>query len=347
MKALVLTEKNVLEQKQVPIPEIGPAEVLIKVAYAGICATDKEIITGKLPSPLPLIPGHEISGVVVQKGDLVKGLEVGDRVVVDPAVPCGECRFCRANKPEFCQIYREMGINVDGGWAEYVKALSRCTHKIPDVMGMKSAAIFEPMTCPFGAVDAASVNPGEQVLIIGDGAAALYFTQIVRMMGAASNTVVYKREDRVGLLKSLGAEVLIGGDEVSKLDKSHPVQSQGGFDLVIDAVGLSETVQSAVQYARIGGRIVLYGFKDECTDNFPHREIILKNLTIFGRTNSPSVWPRAIECVKSGLITLDPFVEKVLNPEDVPSFLDDFDRFAGIKAVVKWSDSSNDKGDIE
>jgi len=337
MKALVLVEKNVLEVKHVPIPKISPFEALIKVSFSGICATDKEIISGKMASPLPLILGHEICGTVVEKGELVKELKIGDRVVIDPAIPCGECRFCRTNRPEFCKTYRELGINVNGGWAEYVKAPVRCLHKIPKELSDTAAAVFEPMTCPFGAVEAAKVFPGEQVLIIGDGAAALYFTQIVRMLGAAGTTVIHKRADRKELLRKFGADFFIDSHDLTKLEQTHAVVEQGGFDLVIDAVGYSQTVMTAIQYARIGGRVVFYGFKDAYTEQFPHRDVILKNLTVFGRTNSPSVWPRAIDCVGRGLIDLEPMVEKVVTPEEAPAMLANADWFDGIKAVMKWN----------
>lgn len=336
MKALVWEGKGILNLKEVPIPEISSDEVLIQVSYSGVCATDVEIINGQFPFSPPYILGHEMTGSVAKTGNAVKGLREGDRVVIDPGAPCGECFFCKSAKPEFCANYRELGINDNGGWANYVKVSAKCAHKIPDEMSDVSAAIFEPMACPFGAVENAGIYPGEQVLIFGDGPAALYFTQIVKMMGAGRISVVYKLQERMDLLKQFGADDLIHFDDMEEKMKTHSsFHDKGGFQLAIDAVGYSDTVRLSIKYVSTGGRIILYGFKDSHTDLFPHREIIFKGISIFGRTNSPSVWSRAIECVSQKRITLEPLVERIVSPEEVRNTLLIGD-LKGLKTIIRW-----------
>jgi L-iditol 2-dehydrogenase/D-arabinitol dehydrogenase (NADP+) len=338
MKALVWEGIGQLNIREVPVPEIGPDDVLVKVSHTGICATDVEIIHGKFPYAPPYILGHEIAGIVWKTGSRVKELKAGDRVVVDPAVPCGECYFCRSGQREFCANYKELGINTNGGWAEYVAAPAGCAHRIPDAMSDIAAAVFEPMACPFGAVDQAGIRPGEQVLIIGDGPAALYFTQIARMMGAGGVYAAYKHPERTALLRKFGAGgVFPFRDLEASVAALTDIGLSGGFRLVIDAVGSAETIRASVRYAGNGARIVLYGFKEEATDQFPHRDVILKGLTLYGRTNSPSVWPRAIQCVARNFITLDPLVERIVTPEEAREILLS-DRLRGLKTIIRWAD---------
>ncbi|MFD1772781.1 zinc-dependent alcohol dehydrogenase [Paenibacillus rhizophilus] len=338
MRALIWEGDGILALKEVPIPEIRPTEVLIRVSYTGVCATDVEIINGKFPYSPPYILGHEITGKVIETGGNVKELREGDRVVIDPGVPCGECFFCKSSQPEFCANYCELGINENGGWADYVRVPAKSAHKIPIEMSDVSAAIFEPMACPFGAVDNAGLLPGEHVLIYGDGPAALYFTQIAKMMGAGRICVVYKLPERMELLQRFGADDLIPFDGQDAALKEHPsIRDRGGFQLVIDAVGLSDTVKDAVRYASTGGRIILYGFNDSHTDHFPHREIIFKGISIFGRTNSPAVWSRAIECVARNQIVLNPLVERVISPEVAKEILL-AGNLNGLKTIICWAD---------
>ncbi|MCP1306325.1 alcohol dehydrogenase catalytic domain-containing protein [Paenibacillus tyrfis] len=336
MRALVWEGPGVLQLRLVPVPEVKNDEVLVKVSYSGICATDQEIFQGKFPYRPPYILGHELTGTVVKIGNAQAALREGERVVIDPAVPCEACLSCQSGKPEFCFNYRELGINMNGGWADYAVVPARCVHRIPDTMSDLAAAVFEPMTCPFGAVEAAGVKACDKVLVFGDGPAALYFTQIARMRGAAAVTVVYKLPERVEWLKKAGAATIIESVNMKAVEQTDDYIHTQGFDLVIDAVGLSETVQAAVRYAKIGGRIILYGFKDSETRAFPHREIILKNLTIYGRTNAPSVWPRAIEAVSRGYIEMESLVGQVLKPEQVKAFLEEGRSSCAIKTVIDW-----------
>jgi 2-desacetyl-2-hydroxyethyl bacteriochlorophyllide A dehydrogenase len=336
MRAIVWEGIGKLSLKQYPIPEISVNEVLVKVSYSSICATDIEIINGKFPYSPPYILGHEITGAIVDTGSAVIELKKGDRVVIDPAVPCNECFNCRSGKPEYCANYREIGINENGGWAEFVKVPVRSAHKIPTNMSDVSAAIFEPMACPFGAMDAAGLYPGEQVLIFGDGPAAMYFIQIARMMGAGRITVVHKQSERKELLVLFGADDTLLFEELENLIHHPVILSQGGFNVVIDAVGYSETVNACVRFVSTGGRIIFYGFKDSHTLQFPHRDIIFKGITIIGRTNTPSVWTRAIECVSRNMIRLDSLVENVVKPEEAIEILLN-GKLHGLKTIIDWS----------
>ncbi|WP_409345997.1 zinc-binding dehydrogenase [Paenibacillus sp. MBLB4367] len=337
MQALVWHGVGDLRSEEVPVPRIGAKEVLVKVRYAGICATDQEIFNGQYPYPAPYIPGHEITGTIEEIGEGVNQLKVGDRVVIDPAIPCETCNSCRNGRSEFCQHYRELGINENGGWAQFVKAPVRCVYPIPDTLSDKSAAVIEPLVCPFGAVHAAGVETGDHVLVIGDGPAAMYFVQIARMMGAASVSVSYKLDSRIPELRKCGATQFAESKRIHELAETKAYQAHGGFDLVIDAVGYSETIRQAIEMVRIGGRIILYGLKEAESAAFPHKEVILKNLTLYGRTNAPTLWGKVIECIENGFLHIDFIPDQVVSPHEVAELLAK-PQWPWVKCIVKWSE---------
>ncbi|PYI51291.1 zinc-dependent alcohol dehydrogenase [Paenibacillus flagellatus] len=337
MQALVWHGTGDLRIEEVPVPRIGAKDVLVKVRYAGICATDQEIFNGHYPYPAPYIPGHEITGTIEEIGEDVESLRVGDRVVIDPAIPCETCGFCRSGRSEFCLHYRELGINANGGWAQYVQAPARCVYPIPDSVGDKAAAVIEPLVCPLGAVHAAGVEAGDHVLVLGDGPAAMYFVQIARMMGAASVSVSYKLDSRTDKLRTYGATRLVESKRIHELTDTKTYRAHGGFDLVIDAVGYSETVKQAVELVRVGGRIVLYGLKEAETKSFPHKEIVLKNLTLYGRTNAPTLWGKAIESIENGFLQIDSIPDLVVGPHEVADILAK-PHWPWVKCIVKWSE---------
>lgn len=336
MKALVWYGKEDLRLQEVPLPSIGAQDVLIKVTYAGICATDQEIFRGEYPYQPPYTLGHEITGVIAELGSDVRGLEAGARVVVDPAIPCEACRPCRRGEWEFCQHYRELGITEHGGWAEYVKVPARCVYTIPAAMNDRAAAVFEPLVCPLKAAESAHIEAGDQVLVLGDGPAAMYFIQIARMMGAVGIAVSYRQHARAEQLRACGATELVASEQLGHLRDTDSYQAHSGYDLVIDAVGSSETVCSAIEMARVGGRVVLYGLKEAVTAAFPHRDIILKNLTLYGRTNGPALWPKALELIGAGFLQIHTIADHIVAPHEVPGLLRQ-QQWPWVKAIIKWA----------
>lgn len=337
MQALVWHGNGDLRMEDVPVPQIGAKEVLVKVQYAGICATDQEIFNGQYPFPAKYILGHEISGTIDKVGAGVEHLQEGDRVVINPAIPCEACSACRSGRSEFCRHYRELGINEDGGWAQFVKVPARCAYLIPDALSDRSAAVIEPLVCPFGAVHAAGVENGDHVLVIGDGPAAMYFVQIARMMGAASVSVSYKLDSRIPALKQCGAAYFAESGHIQELADTKAYRAHGGFDLVIDAVGYSETIQQAIAMVRVGGRIILYGLKEAESKAFPHKEVVLKNLTVYGRTNAPTLWNKVLESIENGFLSIDFIPDRVVYPHEVPELLAK-PQWPWVKCVVKWND---------
>lgn len=324
MRALVWKGGAGVELGRVAVPEAGPGQALVKLYYAGICATDTEIITGHIAaSHPPQILGHEIFGRIAKIGPgSITAFEVGQRVVIDTVVPCNNCPFCLSGKPEFCAVYREIGINLDGGWADYVLAPLSSLHHVPDAISDEEAALIEPLVCPFGAVDTANIRMGDTVLILGTGPAGLIFTQLARLRGAALVACTGRQPERAGLAREFGADLVVTDAEIDEL-LQHPLISPfQGFDVIIDAVGSAETVKQAIRMAHAGSKIVWYGLKSASVDGFPTHEVIFKNLTIIGKTNTPGVWDRTINLVASGRLALRPLLQDIRTLEEIPALLD-------------------------
>ena len=175
MKAAVVEKPNKLVIKQVPVPEIADDEVLIKVKYTGICGTDWSIYTGKYSADkLPLIAGHEFSGTVAQVGKKARGLKEGDRVTADINMSCGTCFYCRQGQKLMCRDFHQLGIHVDGTYAEYVKAPFDQVHMLPDNLDFLAGAFVEPVSCVIHSSKAAKVTHGSSVAVIGSGLGVLH-----------------------------------------------------------------------------------------------------------------------------------------------------------------------------
>ena len=144
MQAVVVREPGLVEVTTVPDPTPGDNEVVVEVASCGLCGTDLHIVDGELPYPLPVTPGHEFAGTIVALGRDASSFRVGDRVAVDPNMPCGHCRFCRRDKANLCENYAALGVTKAGAAARFVAAPTRCCVKLPDTVDLSDASLIEP-----------------------------------------------------------------------------------------------------------------------------------------------------------------------------------------------------------
>ena len=169
MKAAIMDTPGTLRVAVVPDPEINEKEVLIKVDSCGICGSDVKIYQGKWTIPFPRVLGHEFSGVVVEVGSQVTGLQQGDRVAVDPNEACGECDYCRHERPHFCPNMIDHGILVDGGLAEFAKAGEKAVYKLPDGVSLIEGSFTELLSCCVQGINRAQIRVGESVGVFGGG----------------------------------------------------------------------------------------------------------------------------------------------------------------------------------
>lgn len=265
MRAAVYTGSSTVSVEEVPTPQIGPGELLIRVESCGICHTDLKKIEYNLLAP-PRIFGHETAGIVAATGSSVRGFSVGDRVVVFHHIPCLECFYCRHKLYAQCPVYKKVGVTAGyepagGGFSQYVRVMDwivrRGVEKIPEGVSFDRACFVEPLnTCLKGVVQLAP--RGEDVVVIlGQGPIGLLFTMLVRRSGAtivATDGMPHRRD----LAIRFGAAAAFDPGDPTVLDRVLEMTSGRGADSVIVAASAPSIVAQAVRYSRPGSRILLF-----------------------------------------------------------------------------------------
>ncbi len=286
MKAVVLSEINKkLDVQDVDEPEISPNEVLVEQNITGICYRDILTQKGFFPRVhLPIVPGHEIAGRIVKKGDAVKGFKVGDRVSSLIYVPCGKCEFCLSGSENLCPYKRTFGEMMNGGYEKYVNIPENALIKVPDGVTDADATIA---ACVTGMIIHAlsrlgKVQEGQNVLITGaGGGVGTHAIQIAKALGAhviAETSSPWKSEQ----LYRLGAEHVVTGDDFNKEIKKI---TGDGVHAVLESVGLP-TFEKALRSLRVGGRMIVIGNVDPRPVTLPLGLIILKGNIIKGSISS-------------------------------------------------------------
>lgn len=260
------TDTKTIAVEDVPIPDPGPGEVLVKVAFCGICHSDLSLINGTFPAFLPVVTqGHEASGTVAALGPGVTGWAEGDRVIVPAGRPCMECANCLRGNTAGCQHVRVMAFAYDGAWAEYTVALAGGLTRVPDNVSLEQAAILaDAVSTPFGAVvHTGKVGVGEAVGVWGVGGVGTHIVQLARLVGAAPiiavdlNPVVRERA------LELGADHAFDSRDEALPDAIREITGGRGLDVAFDAVGLKVTFEQALNQVATGGRLVCVGLSDQ------------------------------------------------------------------------------------
>ncbi len=257
MRAALWLGPEEVAVREVPRPTVGPGQALIKVAYSGICGTDMMIYLGKHPrAKAPLVMGHEFSGLVVE-ADL-NAFAPGTPVVVNPLLPCGTCDACRRGLRHVCRNLGLVGIDADGGFAEYALVPLHTLRPLPRTLPLGEAALIEPLAVGVHAVRASDLRPGDVTAVLGAGPVGLLTAQTARLAGARRVFVSERSPRRLAIARALGFEVI----EVGRRDVvSTVLEATGGegVPVVFETAGAAETVNEAAQIARIGGQIVQVG----------------------------------------------------------------------------------------
>ncbi|CAN5181864.1 zinc-binding dehydrogenase [soil metagenome] len=259
-------ESRTITVEDVPIPEPGPGEVLVKVEYCGICHSDLSLINGTFPAQLPVVTqGHEASGTVAKLGPGVTNWSVGDRVILAAGKPCLECPNCRRADFSNCLRIRLMAFAYDGGWAEYTVGQAAGLTRIPDNVPFEQAAILaDAVSTPFGAVvRTGKVAVGESVGVWGVGGIGTHIVQLARMVGAAPIIAIDLNPAVRDRALELGADYAFDSRDEALQDKISEVTAGRKLDVAFDAVGLKVTFEQALDSLTVGGRLVGVGMSAE------------------------------------------------------------------------------------
>jgi (R,R)-butanediol dehydrogenase/meso-butanediol dehydrogenase/diacetyl reductase len=255
--------------ENIPIPRVGMGEILLRVSWCGICGTDiEEFRDGPVVIPVehpngitgqraPVTLGHEFAGEVVEVGPGVEGLAVGDRVVPEICLFCGECFYCRRKEYALCISWAAIGLHGDGGLAEYVKVPARMCVRLPDEIGDDEAALIETTEVAVRAVRKAGIHRGDTVAIVGDGAVGLITLQVARAAGATTALLLGHRPARLELGRQLGADAAIDTRDPAWLEAVRDLTAGVGVDVAIECGGRAEAIADSIAATRKGGTIVL------------------------------------------------------------------------------------------
>jgi len=265
MLAAVYRGVNDVRLETVPVPQIGPGELLLRVHTCGICGTDlKKIATGSHPAPR--IFGHETSGMVAAVGDGVRDFKPGDRVVVFHHIPCGQCYYCRHKTFAQCETYKKVGCTAGfepsgGGFAEYVRVMDwivrRGTVRIPDDVSFEQACFVEPVNTCMKGIETLRLEPSETVLVMGQGPIGIILGVLAKRAGATVITSdLYPQ--RLTIAKTLGLGNVIDASRADTVRAVRELTEGRGADAVIVAVGGNSLIRSAMDAVRPGGRVLLF-----------------------------------------------------------------------------------------
>jgi 2-desacetyl-2-hydroxyethyl bacteriochlorophyllide A dehydrogenase len=323
LKAALIEKPRSFKVLEKDIPSIKSNEVLVKVHVCGVCGTDVHIYEGAMPwAKLPLIPGHEFSGVVAEVGRDVNGISVGDAVTVDPNITCGLCRYCRSARRNLCPRVESIGVTRDGGFAEYVVAPTSQLYMVPKGLSLDEAAFTEPVACCLHGIMRLSIRPGEDVLIVGAGPIGLIHLQLVRRAGAGRVIVVEVNDRRLKLAEKLGADLTVNPSRDDVVKAVNSFLGGKGVEAAIDAAGGSNPLTLALNCLEPGGRLLVFGVASESDVwSIKPYDIYKRELTIIGSFINPYEMDGALNLLASGALNVKPLISHVIKLEDLEKAL--------------------------
>ena len=308
MKVALFEKPHALRVTTKPLRTLGSEEVLVRVDACGICGTDVHIVEGTARSSPPVVLGHEYVGTIEDIGKEVAGITGGGRVAIDPNISCGTCYYCRHGLVHLCSNLRALGVDIDGGMAEYSIVPAQQTYALPDTMKPELGVFIEPVSCAIHGIDKAQIRTGDTVLIIGAGTIGLIMLQLVRHAGAARTIVVEPLREKRDIARLLGADVLLDPAE-SDVSSAVADLTTVGADVVIECVGKVQTMQLAIDAARRGGTVEFFGVCPigEKVALEPN-QVYFKELTIVGSYVNPHTFARSIAMLHAGRVSTDGFM---------------------------------------
>ncbi len=322
MKAVVYYGGTHARYEELPTPSVGPGEALVKVAYAGVCGSDVTIYTGKHKRVKPpVVMGHEVSGEIVELGSPSADLGVGDAVVVEPLVPCGECYVCQSGQYNACRNLRHLGIDVNGMFAEYVRArIERC-YRLPEGVSLKDAGLVEPTAVAVHAVRRSRVGLGDAVVVLGGGPIGLLVAQVARVASSMPVHLVEIGDWRLDLARGLGFDP-IDPKKVGVVEEVMSRTRGKGADVLIDSAGVAATAGQLPMLTRIHGRVGIVAMPKEPLP-VDITALVLREIEVIGcRAYVRRDFETAIAMIAGKEIEVEPVVSHLLPLERWQEALD-------------------------
>jgi L-iditol 2-dehydrogenase len=330
-----------VELRELPVPEPGEGEVLLRVGSVSVCGSDVHQYhnTQSWPVRVPVVLGHEFCGRVARVGKGVRGFAEGDRVVSETAASiCGQCLYCRTGEYNLCPQRSGFGYGAHGAMAEFVRVPERCLHHIPDALPFERAALTEPCCVAYNTVAVKShIQPGDVVVVLGPGPIGLLCAEMARISGAGVLAVAGTSRDAARLEAARALGVMHAVD-VERTDLPGLVRSLGdglGADLVVDASGTSAALERALEIVRPGGQVTKVGWGPQPL-GFSLDPLVQKAVTLQGSfSHTFKNWEQVVRLLAAGQINLAPVISRVSPLADWRESFDGMHTGRYVKAVLQ------------
>lgn len=316
MKALTLIGSSQFTYSEAPEPEMHADEVLVRVAACGICGSDVHGMDGSTGRRIPpVIMGHEAAGTVVRAGAEAGAWREGERVTFDSTLYCGECEYCRDGMVNLCKNRRILGVSCadyrqHGAFAEYVCVPGRVVCRLPEGVTFEQAVFVEPAAVALHAVRRAQAGPGQTGLVVGAGIIGLLTVQALKAAGCEKVYATDLSEARLALAKELGAAEVFPARAGGLKEAILALTGGEGVDVAMECVGITATVQNAVECVRKGGAVGLVGNLAQRIE-FPLQSVVTREISLFGSCASAGEYPAALAEIAAGRIRVEPLTSAV------------------------------------
>jgi len=340
VKALVLEAYNRFLYRDVLEPVIGPDEVKIHVKACGICGSDVHGMDGSSGRRIPpVIMGHEAAGVIAELGADVEGWQVGEAVTFDSTLYCGRCVFCRRGETNLCDHRRVLGVSCDeyrqeGAFAEFVAVPQHVLYRLPEGLSFDRAALIESLSVAFHAVGRTPVSLNDSAVVVGAGTIGSLVIQSLRLAGYGDIIAVDLDPSRLELARELGADEALNPDADDVVRAVLGRTGGRGVDLAFEVVGISSTLNLALECLRKGGALTLVGNLSSQAE-FPLQDVVMRELTLYGACASGGEYPACLDMIARGAVNVDRLISAVAPLSEGASWFDRlYSREPGLFKVV-------------
>jgi L-iditol 2-dehydrogenase len=327
MKALLLKQYMELELTDLPQPELGPNDVLVRVRACGICGSDVHGLDGSTGRRIPpLVMGHEAAGVISEVGRSVKDWKAGDRVTFDSTVSCGYCHFCRRGEINLCDNRQVLGVSCgdyrrNGAFAEFVSVPQNILYRLPDSLPFEHAAMIEAVSIAVHAVNLTPKLLGDTAVVIGSGMIGQLTVQAAKVAGFGRVFAVDIDDAKLEMARKLGADETFNSKNVDAAAEIAARTGGRGADAALEAVGATDPIKTAIASVRKGGAVTLIGNISPKIE-LPLQPVVTRQIRLQGSCASSGEYPACIELLSGGAIRVDSMISARTPLEDAAGWFD-------------------------
>lgn len=327
MKALLLTDYMHLELADMAVPAIGPQDVLIRVRSCGICGSDVHGIDGSTGRRIPpLVMGHEAAGTIAEVGRDVDGWKPGDRVTFDSTISCGECTFCVRGEVNLCDRRQVLGVSCGdyrrhGAFAEFVAVPARILYRLPDTLSFDHAAMIEAVSVAVHAVSLTPVVPGDTAVVVGCGMIGQLTVQAAKAAGFATVIGVDVDDAKLAVAHAAGADAVLNSRTVDAPAEIRARTDGRGADAVLEAVGMTAPIRTAIAAVRKGGTVTLIG-NFSADIELPLQQVVTRQIRLQGSCASAGEYPKCIDLMARGDIRVHDLISARTPLENAAEWFD-------------------------